>query len=75
MMCKNCIIWQETFPESKTGKKKYLQTVVVLVGVFEKTVHWIQNFVWKKEEPFPKKEILQIRKEIDSSTMIKYKQW
>ena len=45
MMCKNCIIWQETFPESKTGKKKYLQTVVVLVGVFEKTVHWIQNFV------------------------------
>ena len=30
-----------------------LQTVVVLAGIFEQTVHGVENLVGKKEEPLP----------------------
>ena len=37
------------------GGRVYLETVVVLVGVLEKTVHRIQNFVGEEEEPLSAK--------------------
>ena len=32
-----------------------LQRVVVLVGVLEKAVHWVEYLVGKQKEPFPEK--------------------
>lgn len=35
------------------GGRVYLQTVVVLAGVFKQTVHGIQDLVGQQEEPLP----------------------
>jgi hypothetical protein len=31
-----------------------LQAVIVLIGVFKKTVHWIEHFMGQEKKPLPR---------------------
>lgn len=31
-----------------------MQTVVILIGVFEKAIHWIEHLMRQQEKPLPK---------------------
>jgi hypothetical protein len=31
-----------------------LQAVIVLIGVFKKTVHWVEHFMGQEKKPLPR---------------------